>query len=297
MWRPFQGPRVAALIEVTVAAPRIAGWSFAAVLQHIEGSNILAYVPGWETKVPGAHREAEPSCDHCRTRRERKNTHLVCSEADQRKQVGRQCLHDFPGHAGSVRYRRMGRGAGYVRRRLLGGEYDEDFGGGHKSRCISMASFLAAAAWCVQLIRPGYHSKADMELARERAQDLDSVQDLRVAREAVEWAQALEPKVDDYLWNLRVLGQSDVIELRQAVLAASMIAAHARATRVRSNAVGAPRPAGTASGLGNVGARIETDVTMVSTKFFDNDCGGTDLMLFIDDAGNRIKCWASAQCG
>lgn len=44
-----------------------------------------------------------------------------------------------------------------------------------------------------------------------------------------------------------------------------------------------------------MGARIETDVTMVSTKFFDNAYGGTELILFVDDAGNRMTWWASAQ--
>ncbi len=322
-WLDFY-PRRYVLIEVAGAAPKIAGWSFAAVLQHIEGGNILAYVPGWETKVPDAYREAEPSCDHCRTRRERKDTYLVCSDAGEWKQVGRQCLRDFTGHKDPHAIAEWAEALAMFAGACSAAEYDEDFSGGRESRWISMTSFLAAAAWCVRkhgwvsrkqakesfsaleatadmamrLIRPGLQSKADMELARERANDPDGEHDLRVAREAIEWAQALEPKVDDdYLWNLRVLAHSEATELRQAGLAASMIAAHAHATEREIERRRRAEANKSSEWIGKVGARIEADVTMVSTKFFDNNYGGTDLILFVDDAGNRIKWWASAQCG
>ncbi len=144
-------PRRYVLIEVTGAAPKIAGWSFVAVLQHLEGGNVLAHVPGWEGKIPDAYRDAQPLCYHCRTNREQKDTYLVCSDGDEWKHVGRQCLRDFTGHKDPHAIAEWAEALAMFAGACSAAEYDDDFGGGERgSRWISLTSFMAAAAWCVR---------------------------------------------------------------------------------------------------------------------------------------------------
>jgi hypothetical protein len=111
--------------------------------------------------------------------------------------------------------------------------------------------------------------------ARIRADAMKS-EDVRVATEALAWAEALETEIDnDYLWNLRVLANSDAIEIRQAGLAASMISAYCRAIEREINRAREAEANKDSEYIGTVGARIELDLTLVSTKHFDNDFGGT----------------------
>jgi len=320
-WLTFL-PRRYVLVVVAGEAPKINGWSFAAVLQHLEGGNILAYVPGWETAVPTSYREAEPYCDHCRTTRERKDTYLVCSDAGEWKQIGRSCLRDFTGHKDPQAIAEFAEHLAMFSGSCSAAEEYDDFGGGSQSRWISMASFLGVVAWCVRTegwvsrkaakdAMGGLQATADLAMhilwPARNAEDeklgkghaeTHTDDDDRVAREAIEWAQSLEPKVDDdYLWNLRVLAHSDAIEIRQTGLAASMVAAHARATERELERRRQAEGAKNSEWVGQPKERIETDLTLVSTKFFDNDFGGTNLMMFTDPAGNRIKWWASASAG
>lgn len=311
------------LVSVAGEAPRLNGWAFAAVLQHLEGGNVLAYVPGWEAQVPASYREMVPACDHCGTNRQRKDTYIVCSEAGEWKQVGRSCLKDFTGHQDPQAIASWAEALASFANSCSAAEFD-DFEGGRSSKWLSMRSFLEAAAWAIRtqgwvsrkqakdsylpiictadiamiLMRPNSKSERDTDLCKEYDNDAMKSEDVRVATEALAWAEALETEIDnDYLWNLRVLANSDAIEIRQAGLAASMISAYCRAIEREINRAREAEANKDSEYIGTVGARIELDLTLVSTKHFDNDFGGTDLLIWRDAAGNRIKWWASGSCG
>ena len=76
-------------VTVTGEAPVIAGWKFVATLQHEQTGTILRTVRGEE--IPERYREADASvCEHCNTRRKRKDTYVVKNvENGEFKQVGR----------------------------------------------------------------------------------------------------------------------------------------------------------------------------------------------------------------
>lgn len=113
----------------------VAGWEFVATLQHLKSEsgetvNLLRTVPTFEGALPERFRTAGPEwCDHCRTKRARKDTYVlrristtcdtcgdsgftgpetgydgVCSDcggqsvgAPDWQQVGRTCTQDFLG--------------------------------------------------------------------------------------------------------------------------------------------------------------------------------------------------------
>lgn len=88
------------IVELTGEAPTVAGWLFAATIQHEAAGNILRRTPGLDEAVviPAQYRDCSQACDHCHQDRRRNDTFLVREEATGAwKQVGRSCLCDFLG--------------------------------------------------------------------------------------------------------------------------------------------------------------------------------------------------------
>lgn len=70
------------------------GWEFVATLEHHEDGNIIK---GYgEREVPARYYNCKAICEHCNSKRNRKDTYIVYNaELDEFKQVGRSCLKDF----------------------------------------------------------------------------------------------------------------------------------------------------------------------------------------------------------
>ena len=87
-------------VVVSGQAPRIAGWTFVATLDHADGEVMLRTHPSFEGQLPTRFRCADPrNCDHCRVARQRNETFVLRNDATgDFQQIGRQCLRDFLGH-------------------------------------------------------------------------------------------------------------------------------------------------------------------------------------------------------
>lgn len=80
-------------IEVEGKA-EVSGWRFAASLEYTKNGNFIHGVDGIE--VPERFYNCEPWCEHCKTRRDRRNSYIVQNtETGEFKQVGKSCLKDF----------------------------------------------------------------------------------------------------------------------------------------------------------------------------------------------------------
>lgn len=78
------------------------GWVFVGKLEPHEAGTIVKSIPGQE--IPESFQEADAMyCEHCKTRRYRKETFVVKSGSTY-VQVGRSCLKDFLGHASPEQY-------------------------------------------------------------------------------------------------------------------------------------------------------------------------------------------------
>ena len=79
--------------------PKLAGWTFAAVVDHLSNGTITRY-PHAETEVDlKPFRGSDATCDHCQTVRNRHETFIVVHDTGNIQRVGRNCLADFLGHA------------------------------------------------------------------------------------------------------------------------------------------------------------------------------------------------------
>lgn len=71
------------------------GWVFAGTIEHTKAGNILRSVSD-EYKIPERYRDAEPYCEHCNTKRYRKDTYVVYNEeTGEFKQLGKSCLKEY----------------------------------------------------------------------------------------------------------------------------------------------------------------------------------------------------------
>lgn len=102
---PKGAPRpdlIAYSVSLRGEAPRLPGWEFVAVLEHVgRGATIVRQVPLAQVRDGELepYRSAAAWCAHCNTVRNRNDTYVVRSEKNGKLvQVGSSCLRDYLGH-------------------------------------------------------------------------------------------------------------------------------------------------------------------------------------------------------
>lgn len=312
-------PTFQVIVPVTIEGeqPKIAGWEFAATLQHTEGETIFRKVPGFEQTIPTVYRQADPkNCDHCHTLRQRNDTYIVFNGTEF-KQVGRNCLRDFLGHANPhqlAEYAEML----IILSEMMGDFEDPEFGGtGRGKRVFDLSDFLKITTGviaCDGWISNAYARKSEGTIestsskvsvyynppihgtkARSQWESMikpwEAAQNEELATKAAEWASNLEDSDNEYLMNLRVVARIGYVEARTFGLAASMISAYKRTVEQE---VERQRVKLTSNHIGTIGKReVFSGLTLISVKYFDGMYGTTAMHRFVDGNGNIIVWWAS----
>ena len=306
-------------LTLPTEAPKYAGWTFAATLQHLDGENIVRSVPG--QAMPTAYRSRGPVCDHCKASRRRNDTFVLRHDDGRFVQVGSTCIGDFLGTdaAGDIAAHAclLADAAGLA----MGGEEEGGLGWGGGSGDHTLAEYLPIVAWVVRTVgwvsrtvareraerdEPGSRASADYAWAimvdpkarRESEIEL-SDEDKATGLAAEGWAEALtDADVDaqkgDYLHNLRVVARSGLVGHRTAGIAASMVTAHQRAVGAeRARADRAARPTSNEH-VGTVGKRETFLVTLDFVTGFETDYGYTTVLKFRTAAGATIVWKASS---
>ena len=95
-------PRVFVTLQVAGNRPHIPGYTFLGAVNHGETMNVLSAAP--EQEIPERFRTAKPLCDHCKTRRQRKDTFILRhNDSGEIRQIARNCLQDYLGEAVNVK--------------------------------------------------------------------------------------------------------------------------------------------------------------------------------------------------
>jgi hypothetical protein len=82
------------IVEVEGVA-KINDWVFVATIQHKDNGNIIRQFKT-DVEIPEIYRSTDSICEHCNTKRLRKDTYLIFNEVTKEfKQVGKSCLNDF----------------------------------------------------------------------------------------------------------------------------------------------------------------------------------------------------------
>lgn len=305
---------------------KVNGWQFAATIDHTEQGNIVRKMLD-TVEIPEKYYYCEPTCEHCNSKRHRKDTYIIYNEENNEfKQVGSSCLCDFTGGFDAEV------AASYIALfdELIQGE--TPCGGCDFTYYYELAELLKYAYYSVKHL--GYVSTSAYETSygpvrttREDAccaylydnspsrlwkRDKEIVEEFRdkyhpdyTSEEVTSYvAEALEyfrtnEETGDYMHNLKVLANTQYIKSKETGYVVSMITTYnkhlgkvaEKKARDEKNKVESE----TSNFVGEVGKRIVISnidtITAVTTWY--NEYGSTTRYKIADKSGN-IYMWDSS---
>lgn len=303
-------------VTVDGARPKLNGWSFLGTLEVIRDEdggvlgNMVRNVPGCE--LPEEYRQTAPHCDHCQVQRNWKETFVVRHDDGTTKQVGRNCLRDFLGHADPDQIAafaeilitlgemcecaedeewEMGGGAGWMPRRFNIEAILERVAAiirmdGWKPRVYEHKSTASTLrAWLYPI------DKQDREAMARRFAITNA--DQITARETLAWMQSLGEdggRISDYESNLNLLSRAGAVEDKALGFVASAVSAYLRA---HDQVLRTEKERTVSQYLGAEKERLEMVLTLQLARYSDGMYGTTTFCKFHDERGNVIVWWAS----
>lgn len=285
-------------VALSGEAPCYEGWRFIATLDWDEHAGLIVRsVPGVED-IDRTHL-SQGWCDHCHTRRYRKETYLVQHEDGRQVQVGSSCIKDFLGHNVGVTL---------LYADDLEGELG--FGGFGASQPDAVDTrYALAVAWALIKL-DGYRSaggygattKGDVTdvlwppstMNLQRRQELARIRELATeamgrADECIHWALKEWDGDGTYATNLRAVLSAEYVTIRNIGILASAPQTWAKSltrTLVRE-------AAGTSEWLGKPGDKVSFTATINSISYIDTAFGATTLYTMQTPEGNVVKWFSS----
>lgn len=306
-------------IKIHGEAPSYNGYKFIGTIQYVdEIGNILRTVP--EEEMPVEYRKAKIQCDHCQTKRFRRDTFVVKNlENNEYKQVGRQCLKDFLGHADPKRLADWAETIAGLDE--LGEEASHRSSTGRDPKYISTEDYLAYVAATIR-----HHGWLSRTKAREteygfatadrayeemfpspylKAEDRAKLikpeeEDKELAKVALEWARGLGEEVDpdslnEYLYNVWVVSRQGALQDRSLGIAASIIASYKRTLEKAKETKEHNKIAQNSQHVGEVGQKITVVVKVLGVFELAGYYGSTYIYRMLGADGNLYKWFSSRE--
>ena len=292
--------RTARFITVDVSGKaQISNWEFIATIEHSKPINIIrSFRP--EVKIPEHFYTVDTYCEHCKTRRYRKDTYIVRNtETGEFKQVGKSCLRDFTGGLSAEQV------ASYISwfDEVIKGEYVEP---GFKSydsteevlqfavESVRLYGFTKTEAYagadstrdvvCEQLHRYGRYSD---RITRDGF-DPDHKGNAEKTKAIMAWVESL-PEQFGYISNLKATMARSYCERRDIGIICSAVASYNREMEYQARKAVQIKQASNSQWVGNEGDRIELHNLQVRLlTSWDTMYGVTYLYKFIDEQGNTL---------
>lgn len=303
-------------LEIAVAPPALAGWEFLAVIEPLEGGNLLRQVPGARIAEGelAAWRQGSIQCDHCHTTRRRTETFIVRADgsdpaipAGMYQQVGRNCLGAFLGGKSPAAILALLAYPDLIKD--VGADEDGGWGGGSGMRVFHPEIFLAQTAACIRLAgwvsrgqareKEGVQatadyvsyllsppSQGDRRWQQEVLRCKPTPEDIEQGRAALAWARSLTP-ASDYENNLVLVTTQPCVKSKHKGILASVVPAH---TRVLSQNM-AQKHATTGNEsqhVGKIGERLSLSLEVQGVHSLETEYGPLHIISMRDPNGNRF---------
>ena len=307
----------------------INGWQFVASVEHTEKGNIINRVE--DIEIPSRYYCGDPYCEHCRTRRARKDTYIVRNlETGDFKQVGKTCLYDYT-HGLNAEFI-----AAFEQYFKELENMSESLSLERSTRYLDVREYLAYSAETIRtygylksdcppsmkctrdrvtefygLDHGWYNGKFDEPVREKIRRDMEKV-DFQIDRPcnaekvtaAVDWISAQEDR-GNYIHNLKVACGLKFAEVGNAGILCSLFAAYDRELErlaekaAREARLAAQREAEKVSEyVGEIGKRIEFKpvyarvVTSWENTF--SPYGGTTYVWKIKDGDGNVYTWKTS---
>ena len=304
-------------VTIEGEAPKYNGWKFVASLEHTPAGNIVRTVPDLEIDTV-KYREVENYCEHCNSRRQRKQTFILVHEDGTTKQVGRNCIADFLGNSNPERY------GNWFDMMDEAYELANNSMGGGGERAFILETYMAYVVECIERFGwvSGTHAREQREYydnyiessgsralrnmlpprnkQEEKDRDFDTPSDesYEKAKVIVAWGKALKDRdeLNDYLHNLTVIANGDVVTWNKMSFAASMANAYRmdleqNEYKKREAKEKAERP--DSEYFGEVGKRETFTLTVERVIVTETFYGISKIHIMRDEQGNVAKWFSS----
>lgn len=292
----------------------VSGWRFIASVEHTSKGNIINRA--CDIEVPERYYTGQPMCEHCNSRRGRKDTYIVMNEeTGEFKQVGKSCLKDFTN----------GMSATVVAQYIAA--FDDLIKGEEPCEGCRIERYIETEEWLryvAETIRHfgyvKYNDDGEMS-TRSRASDYydfnhgESFSPKRTAQirrelyesgfnadsdEAkAETAAALawlaeQTESNNYMHNLKTVCALDYIGGKHLGITASLFPTYNRELAREDERRRQEKAAQASEWVGSIGSRIEFKVTEITCiTGWETQWGYTKLYKITDEAGN-IFTWKTS---
>jgi len=272
-------------------------WVFVATLQHMPKGNIVRVFDSQE--VPSWAYTAEPKCDHCKTKHNRKDTYLIRNtKTGEFKQVGKSCLKDFTNglsaedvaqlesYMDSVQESCVSTGIGYkyytdVNCYLMNVvETVKHFGYVSKANAQMTGSATCYRAYA--FMRQDRFVADEMKKTNYNA---DTQENQAVVVAALEWLNKQEDEFG-YMHNLKLACSQMYCETRDLGIIASLIPTYNRAQEKELERERTQKASSNSEWVGYVGERIIMTGNCKCVTSWENQFGVTYMYKFVTEEGN-----------
>jgi hypothetical protein len=304
-------PIVRTVIALFGLAPKVAGHSLVACVEHTPAGNITSRCPVGAADVDlTPYYDAAPVCVHCGKLRSRKDTFIVRKdETGEFFQIGRNCLADFIRSTDVENALRLWKFLHELT--IQSGDEDEEggYGGGSWHSDPSTLSFLSYAVSAVAT--DGFRKSGEQNSTKDHIsflmgrppQDRNSLEvwtkgqptaDHFVrAQTILAWCVAGDDS-NDYLRNLRISCSLPNVGKHAGLLASAPVAyaRHIEGVVAKKRETAPQKPAG--KHVGEVGKRIELgDLTVVRVRYSESEWGTKTILALETATGDAITWFAS----
>lgn len=292
----------------------IGGWKFIASVEHTAKGNIINRA--CDIEVPERYYTGQPVCEHCNSRRARKDTYIVMNEeTGEFKQIGKSCLRDFT----------HGMSAEAVAQ--YAAAFDDLIKGEEPYDGCRIETYIETEEWLryvAEIIRHfGYvkHNYDGETSTRSRAIDYYSFEHggtfsrIKAARIRAEMedcgfnADSKEAKAEtavalawlaeqleenNYMHNLKTACALKYIPLKYLGITASLFPTYNRELEREAERRRQEKAAQASEWVGDIGSRIEVKVAEVTCiTGWETQWGYTKIYKIVDEAGN-IFTWKTS---
>jgi len=284
------------------------GWEFVGTIEHTEQGNIMRSVSD-EHKIPERYKNATPYCEHCKTRRARKDTYVVFNEeTGEFKQVGKTCLKEYT----------KGLSAEMVAFLLQWldefekGEYHVTSGGRPEYKVSEISKYFVETmhklGWAssqredstkrvamdfYKLFNTNHFSRREREVLQAKADsinfDVKNVSDEYIS-EALEWARSWdEHEYNDYRQNLKVIANMEFVDWKHLGYLASLFMAYDKEMEREVKRAEKAASKANSQHVAKVGDKVTANVKSAKLLTgWETQWGITYLYEFITEDGNVL---------
>lgn len=301
-------------VEVDGETPHVPGYDFLATIEHKGAGNIVRTMPGVsEASVKNFYNATPDYCDHCKKKRARIDTFIIKDQkSGELRQVGRNCLADFLGGRDPKQilfwFSLKGRIDGIF-------AHADDYEGKLRGRADYAAtsdSVLNAAAALINkygyvksgnpeatagLVRTVIFGGADEDYEQALRKIVKDGRDkaIEYKEKALKWFnQGLSDEEKDnnnFYHSIDVLLKDNNVSPRDVGYLGAIFPAYERAMGNKKE-----RASMSNEYVGTPGDKIpQTDIKVLSTRWFDNGYGGVQNCRMVDKEGNLYVWWNSSR--